>query len=175
MEIKALRVGTYQANCYIVQIDNDVLVIDPGAEFDKIEKLLKGHTVVGILITHNHFDHIGAIEPIQKLYGVNVYDFNNLEEKQYELGKFKFQVIKTPGHTSDSITFYFKEEKVMFTGDFLFKGTIGRTDMPTASHDDMIKSLRKIRNYDDDILIFPGHEDSSTLGIEKSSNRYLNI
>ena len=173
MQIKCLALGEYQANCYIIQIDKDVLIIDPGAEFKKIDKFVDGLTLEAILLTHNHFDHVGAVSDLKNKYNVDIYDGNNLEEKKYSLGKFKFDVLKTPGHTSDSITFYFENEKIMFTGDFLFKNNIGRTDLPTGDYTVILKSLEKIKKYDDKIVIFPGHGDSTTLGYEKLNNPYL--
>ena len=93
-------------------------------------------------------------------------DRNNLEEKEYNIDKFNFEVIYTPGHKEDLITIYFKKEKVMFTGDFIFKGTIGRTDLVGSNHNDMLDSLNRISKYDKDIVIYPGHGHSTILGDE---------
>lgn len=111
------------------------------------------------MVTHHHFDHVGALEELEEFYHVRHNEF---------LGKtFQYEVIKTPGHASDCLTFYFKDEKVMFTGDFLFYHTIGRCDLKTSSIPDMKKSLEKIKAYPDDILIYPGHGKPSILGEEK--------
>ena len=85
---------------------------------------------------------------------------------------FNFSVLNMPGHTSDSICFYFYEDKVMFTGDFLFKGSIGRCDLG-GSEQDMFKSLERIKEYDSNIKIYPGHGESTTLKKEFNSNIYL--
>lgn len=162
MKIDRVVVGELETNCYILSIDSDVLIIDPGDEYEKIIDKVYGKNILGILITHSHFDHVGAL----KYFNNVVYNYYNLNEKNYNIGKFSFDVIYTPGHTSDSICFYFKEENIMFTGDFIFKNAIGRTDLG-GDYIEIKKSLNKIRNYDDNIKIYPGHGDSSTLGEEK--------
>ena len=162
MKIDRVVVGDYETNCYILSINSDVLIVDPGDEYEKIIDKVYGKNILGILITHSHFDHVGAL----KYFDNVVYDYNNLSEKSYNIGKFSFDVIYTPGHTNDSICFYFKEENIMFTGDFIFKNAIGRTDLG-GNYVDMKKSLNKIKNYSDNIKIYPGHGESSTLGEEK--------
>lgn len=169
MNIKCVIVGLYRCNCYILEKDNKVLVIDPGDNYPKIKKEIGNGEVIGVLITHFHPDHVGAL----KYFDNDIYSINNLEEKEYHLGPFNFEVIYTKGHTDDSVTYYFKDEKVMFTGDFLFCEDIGRCDLPTGNMDVMKKSLEKIKMYDDDIVIYPGHEESSSLGHEKKYNYYL--
>ena len=116
--------------------------------------------MVGVIITHYHFDHIGALNKFDETL---ILDRHNLEEKEYNISNFKFDVIYTPGHKEDSITIYFKEDKIMFTGDFIFKGAIGRTDLKGGNDIDMINSLNKIDKYDKDIIIYPGHGDKTTL------------
>lgn len=173
MKIDIVKVGYLQTNCYILTIDNKCIVIDPGDEFDKIKNSIGNKKVLKILLTHHHFDHVGALEELKQEYKVEVLDNTNLEEKEYEIDKFKFNVIFTKGHTTDSICFYFKEEKIMFVGDFLFKESIGRTDLPTGNSCDMKLSLKKIKKYDEDIIIYPGHGDKSSLGYEFKNNIYL--
>ena len=172
MKINRIEVGYLVCNCYVLEIDNKVLVIDPGDEYDKIKPYLKDKKVLGIILTHRHFDHIGSIDDIVRDYNVKVYDNNNLEEKEYKIDKFTFNIIKTPGHTMDSICIYFKKDKIMFTGDFIFKGSIGRCDLG-GDIDLMNKSIDKIKKYNDDIIIYPGHGGSSSLGYEKEYNMYF--
>ena len=160
MEIKRVIVGELETNCYIVSITDKCIVIDPGAEYSKIKECIKDKTVVAVLITHNHFDHIGALKYFDKNI---VYDKSNLEEKEYNMSGFNFNVIYTPGHKEDAITIYFKKENIMFTGDFIFKGAIGRTDLLGGSDIDMLKSLNKMKKYPKDTLIYPGHGDSTKL------------
>ena len=83
------------------------------------------------------------------------------------INDFDYEIIKTPGHSSDSITFYFKKEKIMFVGDFIFENGIGRTDLESGSIIDMKNSLAKISKYDDDIILYPGHGNKTILGKEK--------
>lgn len=171
--LKRIVVGKLLENCYLLERENQVLIIDPGDEFEKIKEAIGDKQVVKILITHEHFDHIGAVRDIIKEYKVEVLSFANLEEKDYQVGPFSFTVIRTPGHTRDSVTYYFQEEGLMFVGDFVFQGDIGRCDLPTGDFREMQKSIQKIRKYDDAILLYPGHGESSTLGCEKRNNPYF--
>lgn len=160
MIIDKVVVGYLQTNCYILSIDNNCIVIDPGDEYKKIKERIGNKNVVGVIVTHNHFDHVGALK-----YFTNTYDCNNLKEGINNIDNFTFEVIYVPGHTMDSICIYFREDKVMFVGDFIFKDGIGRTDLG-GSQIDMINSIKKISKYDKDITIYPGHGDSTKLGIE---------
>lgn len=164
MEIKKIPVGSLQANCYLVILNEKCLIIDPGAEREKILESLKNLTVVGILLTHNHFDHNGELEYFEQKYHLKAND---------KVKDFNYTVINTPGHTEDSKTFYFPEEKIMFTGDFLFQNSIGRMDLPTGSEEDMLNSLINIAKYNEDIIIYPGHGPSSTLKAEKDNIAYF--
>jgi len=175
MEIKKVEVGSLKTNCYILVQDNKCLIIDPGDEFDKIDSMIHDLIISGIVITHYHYDHTGALDLLIKKYRPHVYDKNNLEEKEHEIGPFKFDVIYTPGHKEDAITLYFKNQKAMFVGDFIFKDTIGRTDLLGGSVIDMNKSISKIKKYPDDITIYPGHGENTTLEHEKTSNYYFII
>lgn len=159
LKIEHLVLGRLRTNCYIVKKDNKCIIIDPADEANVIKEACKDYEVEEILVTHHHFDHILALEELEKTYQVK---HNTFLRKT-----FKYEVIKTPGHASDSLTFYFKEEKIMFTGDFLFYHTIGRCDLETSSIEDMKNSLVKISKYPDDILIYPGHGRPSVLGEEK--------
>lgn len=158
MDIKKVIVGPLETNCYIVSIDNECLIIDPGDEFSKIKEAVGDKKVVGCLVTHFHQDHIGSLEEVISKYEV---DINNSSSK-----KFDFEIIETPGHTNESRTFYFKKNNIMFTGDFIFKSSIGRTDLG-GNDKDMISSLEMIKSYPDDIIIYPGHGPNTTLGEEK--------
>lgn len=171
MKIKKIPVGYLQANCYILTIDNENIIIDPGSDYELIKSNIKGN-LNAILITHNHFDHVGALEKFKNNYNCLVYDFNNLEEGKCTLDKFNFEVIYTPGHTYDSVTYYFYDENIIFTGDFLFKETIGRTDLETGNINEMINSLHKISKYSN-VKIYPGHGEITNLEHEKENNLYL--
>lgn len=167
MEIDIINVSPYVTNCYILTKNDEVLVIDPGGDYEKIKPFLKGRKVLGAVITHGHDDHNSEAFNFK-----NVYDYSNLKEGKNKIGPFEFEVIYTPGHTSDSVTIYFEEDKIMFTGDFLFKETVGRMDLPTGSLKDMKNSLIKISKYPD-AKVYPGHGDFTTLGYEKENNIYF--
>lgn len=170
MEIKTLKVGYLQTNCYIIINNNKALIIDPGDEGELIRKNIKGLDLQAILITHSHFDHIGALKHFEN---TKVYDDKNLEEKEYKLIDLKFNVIKTKGHTNDSISFYFKNQNIMFTGDFVFEGTVGRTDLETGNMEEMKKSIEKIKEYPLNTIIYPGHGNKTVLEKELKTNPYF--
>ena len=164
MKIKRLVVGILEENCYILEKNNKLLIIDPGDNFNLINKYINNKNVVGVLITHHHNDHIGALNEVLKFYDLKENIVNDID--------FDFEIIKTPGHSSDSISYYFKKENFMFTGDFLFKDAIGRVDLPTGSSEEMIESLYKIMDYPDNVQIYPGHGDKTILGREKKNFKY---
>ena len=174
MQVRIIKVGNLQTNCYIIIKNGYCMIVDPGDQFYSIQEQIGDNKLVGVLITHRHPDHIGALAKFVQEYGIPVYDRSNLEEKKYEINEFKFEVIYTPGHTNDSICFYFYEYNFMFVGDFIFKSTIGRTDLPTGSNTDMNNSINKIINYSDRIKVYPGHGDETNLGVEKDTNPFFN-
>lgn len=172
MRVKKLIVGPLATNCYILIDNNDCLIIDPGDDYEIIKNEIGSLNVLAILITHYHFDHIGALEKLKQDYDVSIYDYK-MKENKYKINNFKFEIIYTPGHKDDAVTFYFKENKLMFVGDFIFKNSIGRTDLETGDFKKMQESLKRIKNYNDDIELLPGHGNSTVLGIEKQNNYYL--
>lgn len=163
MNIKKVVVGNLRTNCYILEIDDECLVIDPGDEFDKIEKSIDKN-LVGVLITHKHFDHIGAKNEMLNHYKVECYDNNNLIEGINTINNFNFEVIYNPGHTMDSISFIFKDS--MFSGDFIFEGTIGRCDLG-GDFELMKDSIRNILKKDVNYKIYPGHGNYTFLNDER--------
>ena len=173
MNISKIVVGELQTNCYLIEKNNECLLIDPGAEYLKIKDFIRDKNVIGILITHSHFDHIGCVKDLVNDYNIPVYDDNNLKEGINHISTFNIAVIKTYGHTMDSISFYFKETKVMFTGDFLFYDTIGRCDFSESNYEELKKSIKKIKGYSNDIVVYPGHGIETTLGREKMMNIYF--
>ncbi len=173
MKIDRVVVGSLLENCYIVSIDNKCLVIDPGDDAEKIMDVIKDKEVLGILITHHHFDHIGALEEIKDRYQAPVYDYSNLEEKKYNVGPFKFSVRFNPGHTPDSISFYFMKENCMFVGDFVFQDSIGRCDLDGGNYQTMQESINKLINIKEDITLYPGHGNKTTLLYEKMHNPFF--
>lgn len=183
MEIKKVVVGYLEENCYLIKDGNKGLIVDPGDEIDKILDMIGDTKIIGILITHAHFDHIGALDDLLKVYDVPVYYHNinnelnkniiDIKEQEYNIDDFKFNVIYTPGHRNDSVTYQFND--IMFTGDFLFKGSVGRTDLEYGNYNEMISSIELIKKYTDNIIIYPGHGEETTLKNEKENNLYKNL
>lgn len=155
--LEKIVVGPLAENCYVLTIDDKTYLIDPGDEHYKIEEKLKNKNLVAILVTHHHFDHIGALEYFESKYKIkhNSYQDSN------------FQIIENPGHSKDSISFYFKKLNMIFCGDFIFKNSIGRMDLDGGSKNEMINSLNMISRYDDNIILYPGHGDQTILRDEK--------
>lgn len=175
MKMINLVVGDLKTNCYILYEDGRCLIVDPGAEENNIIKKISKLKVnpVGILLTHNHFDHTGCADNLSSFYRVPVYDFKNLEEGPKKIDVFSFEVLYTPGHSKSSLTFYFKDYGMMLCGDFVFKEDIGRVDLPSGSFQEMIQSINKLKKYDNDIELYPGHGDKTTIGYEKKHNKYF--
>ncbi|NLL01744.1 MAG: MBL fold metallo-hydrolase [Mollicutes bacterium] len=163
MKIECIKVGDFQTNCYILNKNGKKIIIDPGAEFLKIDQYIN-NDLVAILITHNHFDHVGALESLKEKYHVPVYKYDNLKD-YLEIADFKFKTIHNPGHTIDLVGYLIDNH--LFGGDFIFKNTIGRTDLPTGNNKDMKKSIENILKYPDDLIIYPGHDDITTLKDER--------
>lgn len=175
MKMLNLVVGKLKTNCYILYEDNKCLIVDPGDEENSIIKRIEKLKVtpIGILLTHNHFDHTMCADSLSSFYKAPIYDYKNLFEGHKKIGPFTFEVIYTPGHSNTCLTYYFKDYNMMLTGDFIFKDSIGRVDLPGGNYQDMISSLEKIKKYDDDITLYPGHGDKTTLGYEKKHNYYF--
>lgn len=187
MNVKKIVVGLYEENCYFLTKDKDLIIIDPGDEYNKLNEIIKNndYNLLAILITHAHFDHIGALKELLTEYKVPLYYNNinneinanklvNVKEQEYNIKDFNFKVIYTKGHRNDLVTYYFYEDNIMFTGDFLFKESIGRTDLEYADVNEMKNSINKIKQYDDDIKIYPGHGEDTTLKHEKENNYFFN-
>ena len=173
METKCVVTGFLDENCYLIIKNGTCLVVDPGDDFHKIKEEIGDNKILGVLITHSHADHIGALRNFLTKRSIKIFKRSNLEEKEYTIGDFKFKCIYTPGHSKDSVTFYFEEEKIMFVGDFIFKDSIGRCDLPGGSESEMKESINKILEYPDDIKLYPGHYQATTLGDEKTNNQFL--
>lgn len=172
MKVKKIVVGDLETNCYLLIKNNKCLVIDPGSDSLKIMNELNDLLCVGILLTHGHFDHVGAVDELVSKYKVAIYNKETLKEGINSIDLFNFEVIYNPGHTNDSVSYYFKDEKILFSGDFIFKRSIGRTDL--GGNDlDMLGSINKIKKYDKDIIIKPGHGDETTLVDELKYNPFF--
>jgi len=159
LNILRIVVGLLAENCYIITNEKkEAIVIDPGDDSKKIQDVLQGYVVKEILVTHHHFDHIGAVEELEQVYGLK---HNNY---QYTFG---YQVISTPGHTKDSVSYYFEHLSVLFDGDFVFKRAIGRTDLGGNDYD-MKKSLSFLfNNFPKNTILYPGHGEATTIQDEE--------
>ena len=173
MSIESITVGVLSENCYLIGINDEYLLIDPGDDVEKVLQFIKGKKILGILVTHYHFDHVGSLDYLKQKFHYPVFDKYSFEEGIQHIGCFSFEVIYTPGHKEDSVSYYFPSDKVMFTGDFLFLDSIGRCDLKGGDELEMARSLLKIKKYNDDIMIYPGHGDKGILGIIKKINPYL--
>lgn len=158
MNIKTIQVGPLETNCYILELNNECLIIDPGDDFSLIKETIGNKKVLGCLVTHFHQDHIEALEEVISYYDIEV--------NKSKYGNFEYEIIETPGHTFDSKTFYFSKNNTMFTGDFIFYRSIGRTDLG-GNDKDMKLSLERFKSYPNDTIIYPGHGPSTILGEEK--------
>ena len=192
MEILAIPVGSYQTNCYIVWQAGreDCVLIDPGDQPKKIleEVERQGKQVAAILLTHGHFDHVGAVRKIASEVDCPVY-LHPAEKKLpffmtagplystdgYEdtvsVAGLDFQILHTPGHTPGSVCLLCNG--VMFSGDTLFAGSCGRTDFPGSNPGDMAVSLKKLKELPEDYRVYPGHAEDTTLSYERENNPYM--
>lgn len=165
LKIHKIPVGMLQTNCYVVADEENkkAIIIDPGDEADKIIDVIKKNNLKPecIALTHAHFDHVGAVDELKKEFNI-------------EISKPSFlDIIETPGHTKDGVCFVDKKSKVIFTGDTLFRGTIGRTDLPGSDPVKMKESLKRLKQFPDDFKVYPGHGEESTIGEEKQNNPFL--
>lgn len=172
MGVKKIVVGDLLENCYIIIKDKKCLIVDPGDNSNLIISEVKDLDVLGVLVTHHHFDHVGALEKVLNKYNVDLFDYKKKEDT-YKVGPFTFKIIYNPGHTEDSVSFYFEEEKIMFVGDFIFQNSIGRCDLAGGSFSKMQESIEKIKKYQDNIILYPGHGNHTSLDDEKKYNPYF--
>lgn len=205
IRVKKMVVGPVRTNCYIVYLEDrkEAVIIDPGEEPDEIIRKITEYGVIpqGILLTHGHFDHIGAAGQLKRQYNIPVYAYEAeqeilttdknlgsmvgmrglfLEADDYltdnqviSLGGMNFKVLSTPGHTVGSCCYFLEAEEVLFSGDTLFHYSHGRTDFPTGSQSAIIRSIRdRLMVLKDDILVYPGHEGETTIGNERQLYDY---
>ena len=192
VSFNTLPLGAYQTNCYILKNDGKALVIDPGYEPETVLAHLRweGLTLEAILLTHGHFDHVGAVKKLAAQTQCRVYlhpEENTMppmmtagklhythtygEGDILELAGLTLRVLHTPGHTPGSVCLLCQD--VLFSGDTLFSGSCGRTDLPGGDWPTIQKSLRRLAGIEADLTVCPGHGEASTLSREKVTNPYL--
>ncbi|HEX2232139.1 MAG TPA: MBL fold metallo-hydrolase [Thermoleophilaceae bacterium] len=207
MDVRMFTVGPVAENCFIFRRDGSdrALIVDPGDEAPKllgpIEQL--GLTLDGILLTHTHFDHVGAVAPVARATGAEVWvpeiekgvlaninsfvpwpGFGPFEDyeaehtlkggERLELAGFEIDVLFTPGHSPGHVTFSIPDEAVVFSGDVLFHGSVGRTDLPGGDWDTLLESLRGlVDSLPAETTVYPGHMGITTLGAERATNPFL--
>lgn len=208
MKIERFIVGIMQVNGYVVYDENtwETVIIDPGDEAEVFQQYIEQNQLKlkGIILTHCHYDHIGAVEELKEKYNCFVYihkkDMEGLKNSNINysmpiagktegviadrllqdgdsvrIGELPLEVIHTPGHTAGSICLKVKNQKIIFTGDTVFRDEIGRMDLASGSETDMKKSIiDKISNWPEDTKIYPGHGDTATMEyIKRKNNEYL--
>ncbi len=192
MTITTIPLGLYQTNCYILAEGERCLVIDPGDEAEKVLAYLeqKNLTPEAILLTHGHFDHVGAVKtlaadtdcrvflckedlalPGAMTAGPLYYTDHYQDGDNLTLAGMTFQVLHTPGHTPGSVCLRFGTH--LFSGDTLFAGSCGRTDFPGSNPADMVRSLHRLAALDESLKVYPGHGEATTIGEEKRYNPFL--
>ena len=114
MDINTVVTGYLEENCYVLIKNNECLIVDPGDDYEKIKEVIKDNKILGVLITHGHSDHIGALRHFLTKKSIKIFKKSSTKDlENYEIGDFKFKVLYTPGHTSDSITFYFEDYEIL--------------------------------------------------------------
>ena len=198
MKVSVMQVGPIGTNCYFLQDEESGLmaIIDPGDDWERILHQVKKAEgeVKYILLTHGHYDHTTAVPDLVKaLPGVQVYihqadangagsqlfplaaqvkDLNNYDEGDtLSLGSLTIEVLHTPGHSKGSVTL--KVGDVLFTGDTLFCGSCGRTDLRGGSYEEIMESLKRLGELEGDFHVCPGHDRTSTLERERKYNPFL--
>ena len=207
MDVRMFTVGPVQENSYLFRREGSgrALIVDPGDEADRLLRAIDelGVELDGILLTHTHFDHVGAVAPVAEATGAEVwvpeiekpvladimsfvpwpgfgpYESYDAEHtlsggEKLELADFEIDVLFTPGHSLGHVTFSIPDEQVLFSGDVLFQGSVGRTDLPGGDWPTLLESIRSlVDNLPEDTTVHPGHMGLTTLGAERASNPFL--
>jgi hydroxyacylglutathione hydrolase len=207
VDVRMFTVGQIAENCFLLRKDGSdhALIVDPGDEAERIlaaaEEL--GVTIDGILLTHTHFDHIGAVAPIAKATGAPVWcpeieapvlaDINSFVPwpgfgpfesydadhtvaggEKLDLAGMEIDVIFTPGHSPGHVTYSVPDEAAIFSGDVPFQGSVGRTDLPGGDWATLLESIRTlVDSHPPETTVYPGHMGATTLGAEQATNPFL--
>jgi len=207
MDVRSFTVGAVAENCYVVRRDgaDHGLIVDPGDDAERILQAVDqlGLTIDGILVTHCHFDHIGAVAPVAAAAGAPVWcpqmevpvladimsyvpwpGFGPFESydadetvaggEHLSLAGLEIDVVLTPGHSPGHVTYAIPDEAALFSGDVLFQGSVGRTDLPGGDWGTLLESIRGlVDSYPEETTVYPGHMGITTLGAERASNPFL--
>ena len=207
MEVRSFTVGMVQENCYLARREgaDRAVIVDPGDEAPRLLSAIEalGVSVEAILLTHTHFDHVGAVAPVARATGAEVwvpeiekpvladimsfvpwpgfgpYESYDAEHtlsggERLELAGLEIEVLFTPGHSPGHVTFSLPEEGAVFSGDVLFQGSVGRTDLPGGDWQTLLDSIRSlVDSVPEDTTVYPGHMGVTTLGAERASNPFL--
>ncbi|MBQ6655033.1 MAG: MBL fold metallo-hydrolase [Erysipelotrichaceae bacterium] len=200
MELERIVVGAVQTNCYLLHKNGNIILIDPGDSCRRIVRRMESYgnfNLLAILLTHGHFDHINAVDDLVNRYHCPVYacqdDEKMLRNRRYncmgplhgelscpitwlsgdqlDIGDFHFRVLYTPGHTNGSVMYLI--EGMLFSGDTLFRGSVGRTDLYGGSYGKLMESLQQVRELDEKTAVYPGHEEETTVEEELKFNPFL--
>jgi hydroxyacylglutathione hydrolase len=208
IDVRMFTVGPVQENCFIVREKDapNALIVDPGDEADRLLAALDSlniETVEAILITHTHFDHVGAVAPVARATQAPVYvpelekevlanimdyvpwpgfgPFESYEADRtvaggetLELAGLTLDVVFTPGHSPGHVTYAIADEDAVFSGDVLFQGSVGRVDLPGGDWPTLLGSIEKLAStYRPETTVYPGHMGITTLGRERATNPFL--
>jgi hydroxyacylglutathione hydrolase len=206
IEVRQLTVGPIAENCFVVRPEggDKALVVDPGEEAERILASVEemDASVEAILVTHTHFDHVGAVTPVARASGAPVYcpeieapaladimsftmpgfgPFEGYEadetlagDETLELAGLTLDVIFTPGHSPGHVTYSVRGEEAIFSGDVLFQGSVGRVDLPGGDGPTLLRSLQAlVDSHSPETTVYPGHMGVTTLGAERATNPFL--
>lgn len=198
LNIKKFVLGSFQSNCYILYKDFKAMIIDPGYESKALDSFLASNGLVVdiIYITHGHIDHVGGVNALKRKYPRSTVYAPRKDQYWYQKDPRKglhedvlidvyvkegdyvsffdylFKVIETPGHSYGSTCLYYHH--ILFSGDTLFKGSVGRTDLYLGSFDELEKSIKqKLYTLPDETIVYPGHGDETSILFERKYNYYV--
>jgi hydroxyacylglutathione hydrolase len=207
IDVRMFTVGLVQENCFLVRPEGGdrAVIVDPGDEAPRLLQAIEdaGVTLDAILLTHTHFDHVGAVAPIARATGAPVYcprievpvlqdvmayvpwpgfgPFESWDPEEtvqggetLELAGLTLDVIHTPGHSPGHVTYAVRGEQSLLSGDVLFQGSVGRTDLPGGDGPTLLRSIAALlERFDDEARVYPGHMGVTTLGAERATNPFL--
>jgi hydroxyacylglutathione hydrolase len=208
IDVRMFTVGPVQENCFVVrQTDSGTaLIVDPGEEADRLLRAVDElgiEKVEAILVTHTHFDHVGAVAPVAQATGAPVYcpelerevlanimdyvpwpgfgPFESYEAdhtvaggETLELAGMKIEVLFTPGHSPGHVTYAIRDERALFSGDVLFEGSVGRVDLPGGDWPTLLSSIQSlVDEFEPETVVYPGHMGITTLDRERATNPFL--